>query len=276
MLWIPKGDADRVISNSGAVGSATPWTAVPSHATVANSYGTVTELISAANNTQDSWGIEIVITQTGASATASQGSVDILIGGATDDMLIQSLLCGYTYGAACVSYLFPLHIPAGVRLAAQFSSPRTAINCRVGCYLYGGGTPPWRVGRKVITYGTKIDNSRGVAIVPAASGAALTETQITASSTEDHFAFNIGMQPATDTTITPAGAILTQLGVGAATADKVGAGKWFFKTTEEYWDGPYPKWPTFAYVDSGVRLSIWSSNSGANDAAYDAHIYAVS
>lgn len=275
MLLVPAQHETQVVSNSGTVGTTTPWTGVTSGGTT-NTYGTVTEIISAANNIHDSWGIEIILANAGASATASQASVDILIGGATDDVLISSLLCGYTYGASQVRYLFPLHIPKGVRLAARSSSVRVSAPILVGCYLYSGGVPPWQCGRKVTTYGTKINNSRGVAITPAASGAAATATEITASTSEDHFAFLLGLQPATDTTITPAGYIATQIGVGAATEDKTGPVYWWAKTTEEYWTNAGPFMPTFNDVPSGSRLTIFSSNSGANDAAYDAHIYAVS
>lgn len=276
MLWEPQGDAWRVITNSGAVGSTSWGTGVAPSAT-AQTYGSVTELISAANNTQDSWGIEIVIGNTGASATASSATIDLLIGGATDDVLISSLICGYVYGSIAARYLFPLHIPAGLRLAAQAVTERTSGSTfRVLVNLYGGGVPPWRVGRKVTTYGTKVNNAYGKAISPAASGGAATETEMTASSTEDHFAFELGFQPATDTTITPTGNIITQLGVGAATADKVGPARWFGKDTAEYCNRISGALPIFANVPSGTRLSVWSSNSGANDAAYNGHVYAVS
>ena len=276
MLWAPSSGTTRIITNSGTVGSTSWGTAVAPSAT-ANTYGSVVELISAANNIQDSWGIEILIGSTGASATASAATLDVQIGGATDDMLIKSLICGYAYGASISRYMFPIHIPAGLRIAAQAVTERTSGSTfRVMVFLYGGGVPPWRVGRKVTTYGTKAANSRGVAIAPAASGGAATETQIVASTTEDHFAFDIGFQPATDTTITPTGAICTQLGVGATTADKVGAQRWFGKTTEEYFSNWGASLPIFHTVPAATRLSIWSSNSGANDAAYDGHIYAVS
>lgn len=274
MLWTPQVGEVQVVSNSGAVGSATPWTAVVSGAT-ADTYGTVTELISAAANVRDNWGIQIVITGSGASATAAQASVDILIGGATDDVLISSLLCGYAYQTSHVSYLFPLHVPEGVRIAARASSVRLSASLRVACYLYGGGVPPWKVGRKVVTYGTKINNSRGQAVAPGASGAAMTSTQMTASTSQDHFAFMLGLQPATDTTITPNGYVNTQIGVGAATEDRIGPNYWWGKDTTEQWSGPWPSFPTFQKVPSGTRLALLASNSGANDAAYDGHIYAV-
>lgn len=275
MLWLPSGGGDsRIITNGGIVGSATPGTAVTSGGT-ANTYGTVTELISAANNTQDSWAIEVAIINTGASATASEASLDILVGGATDDVLISSLLCGYTYNASATSFWFPVHVPAGVRIAARLSSARTSAASRVLVWLYGGATPPFRVGRKVTTYGTKINNSRGVSITPTASGGAASATQITASTTEDHFCFLPGFQPATDTTITPAGWQSIGIGVGAATEQRIGSW-WFGKDTSEVTAGPLPSRPVFVDVPSGSRLTMLASNSGANDAAYDGLIYAVS
>lgn len=278
MLWSPGSGNVRVTTNSGTAGTTSWGTGVPPSAT-ANTYGTVTELISAANNTQDSWGIEVIIGQTGASATASAASLDILIGGATDDMLIKSLLCGYAYLGGVVRYIFPIHIPAGLRIAAQASTERTSGSTfRVLVYLYGGGVPPWRVGRKVTTYGTKATNSRGVAITPAASGAAATETQIVAATTEDHFAFESALQIATDTTVAPigSGTIVTQIGVGAATSDKIGGPKWYYRDATEEYSMFGPTFPVFRSVPSGTRLSLWSSNSGANDAAHDAHVYGIS
>lgn len=277
MLWLPgSGCGHSVITNGGIVGSATPWTAVPGHATTADTYGTLTECISAASNTRDSWGLEVLITATGAGTTASQASVDLLIGGATDDMLIKALLCGYSItGASQSRYFFPIHIPAGLRIAAQLSSVRTGITCRVGLWLYGGGNPPFRVGRKVTTYGTQINNSRGKAVVPTASGGTASVTEMTASSSEDHFYFVPGFQPATDTTITPAGWVNIGIGIGAATEQRIGTW-WYGKDTGENVTGPWPAFGAFCHVPAATRLSILASNSGANDAAYDGLIYAVS
>ena len=140
MLRTPQKGIVRTIDNMGIVGTATPGTGIPGHATVANSYGTLTEVISAASNDMDSWGIEIYINNTGLSATASQASMDIYCGGATDDLLIQSLLCGYSPNATGWNkYFFPLHIPGGIRIAAQLAAVRTAITARCIIRVYGGG-----------------------------------------------------------------------------------------------------------------------------------------
>lgn len=275
MLLLPGGGSDSsVVTNGGIVGSATPGTAVVSGGS-ANTYGSVTELISAASNDQESYAIEVAILNTGASATAAESSLDILIGGATDDVLISSLLCGYTYNAATTSYWFPIHIPRGLRIAAQLSSARVSVSSRVIVWLYGGVTPPFRVGRKVTTYGTKINNSRGQSITPTASGGAASATQLTASTSENHFCFLPGFQPATDTTITPAGWLSVGIGVGASTEQRIGSW-WFGKDTTENVVGPIPSRPVFVDVPSGSRLTMLASNSGANDAAYDGLIYAVS
>lgn len=272
-LLTPQKGRTKVITNGGIVGSATPWSAVVSNATTLLD-GTIVELVSAANNNQDSWGITVSCTATGAAATAAEATLDILIGGATDDVLIESLIVGYAT-TSVRTYFFPIYIPAGVRIAARLASVRVSVTSRVGVWLYGGAPPPFRIGRKVTTYGTKINNARGVAIVPTASGGAASATQIVAATTEEHFAFAPGFQPATDTTVTPTGFVNIGIGVGAATEDRIGTW-WFYKDTQEDVGGPMPNLPAFHDVPSGSRLTMLASNSGANDAAYDGLIYAVS
>lgn len=277
MLWTPNSGRQTVITNDGIVGTNAPGSAVTTGAS-SSTKGTAVELISAANNTQDSWGIAVMAWGLGASAVASEGAMDILIGGATDDVLIPDLLVGYCGGASVVSapkaWFFPVHVPAGLRIAAQAASVRTSAAFRVSVRLFGGQPPPFRVGRKVTTYGMgTVPN--GTSITPTASGGAASETQITSSTSEDHFALLPSFQPATDTTITPIGAVNVGIGVGSATADRVGTW-WFQKDTNEQMSGPWFPMPAFVNVPSGTRLSMFASNSGANDAAYNGVIHAVS
>lgn len=276
MLFSPTKGEVSVITNAGIVGSATNiGTLVPEGAT-ANTYGAVTQLISAAANTQDSWGVFVIIGLTGASAAATQTCVDILAGDATEDVLIPGLLSGYTYASSLRSWYFPVHVPAGTRISAQLSTQRTGIaDPSVAIYLYGGSPAPHRVGRKVTTYGTKVNNSRGQAVVPTASGGAASVTQMTASSSEDHFYWLPSFQAAVDTTITPNGYMNIGIGVGAATEQRIGTW-WFAKDTTENMIGPVPSMGAFVDAPAGTRITLLASNSGANDSGYDGLIHAVS
>ena len=277
MLWVPQKGAMKIITNEGIVGTNAPGTALPSNSTTLLD-GAVTEIISAANNVQDSWGIEVWIYGTGANNTISQACADILIGGATDDVLIPALICGYS-GTAGISpsyrYFFPVHIPQGKRIAATIASVRTSITARIVIRLYGGTPPPWRVGSRVTTYGTQVNNAQGQAVVPAQSGAAASVTEMIASSTYDHFAFLPGFQPHNDASITPTGFVNVGIGVGAATEERIGTW-WFSKTTDDVCGGPLGPQPLFRDIPSGSRLTMLASNVGANDTGgYDGLIYAV-
>ena len=277
MLWVPRTDRMKIITNASGVGSATPGTGVPS-AGSADTEGTLTEIISAAANIFDTWGFVIHITGVGTAAAASQGKLRLVCGGATDDLLIDNLICGYSVsGSGGHSYFFPVFIPAGIRIAAALTAVRTSITSRVIIYMFGGTmSPPWRVGRKVTTYGADgATASRGTALTVTASGGAPAATQMTASSSEDHIAFLPGFQPETDTTVTPAGYVAVGIGLGAATEDPMGF--WYYsKDTNESVTGPTPMFPIFQDVPASTRLTLLCSNSGANDAAYGGHIYAVS
>lgn len=272
MLWVPQKGLIKAITNGGIVGTLTPGTGVASNATTLLD-GAVTEIISAAANIQDSWGIEIWISATASAATAAEACMDVLIGGATDDVLIAALICGYAPRSAAYRYFFPLHIPQGKRIAVRHANVRTSVTAQVIMTLYGGGTPLWRVGSRVTTYGTQINNARGQAVTPTASGGTASITQMTASSTYDHFAFLPGIQTATDTTTTT-GYLNTGIGVGASVEDRIGTW-WFSTSSSEENSGPLPSLPAFCDVPAGSRLSLLVSNSGTNDAAYDGLIYAV-
>lgn len=274
MLWTPQKGRTKVISNLGIVGIDPPGTAVISSGT-ATLDGPVTELISAADNTQDSWGISLHITGTGQSANARQACMDILIGGATDDVLIPALICGYrSANNGSADYFFPLHIPQGKRIAAVHANQGISIQARVICQLYGGSPPPFRVGRKVTTYGTQTNNARGQGVVPAISGTAASVTQMTASTTEDHFAVIPGFQPETDTALGN-NYINIGIGVGASPEDRVGTWVYALSTAESVY-GPIPPMPAFVDIPAGSRLTMLASNSFTNDTAYGGLIYAVS
>lgn len=275
MLLVPTNGDSKVITNAGTVGSATPGTSVPDNATP-NLYGTITELISAASNVQDSWGITVLAVASGSPSTiAGESSIDILIGGATDDVLISSILTGGTFHGGGRAYFFPVHVPAGVRIACQLSTGTAQANFGVTVWLHGGDAPGgMQSGRKVTTYGTKINNSRGVALSVAASGGAATATEIVASTTEDHFYFLPGFQVAVDTSI-QAGTVNIGIGVGAATEERIGTW-WFTKSAAEIQSGPFPSMGVLRDIPAGTRLTLLGSTDTTADSNYDGHVYAVS
>lgn len=189
---------------------------------------------------------------------------------------MSGLLIGGAYSTATRAFFFPVHIPAGLRIAAQISAGTAqTTEASVVVNLYGGGIPPFRVGRKVTTYGTKIDNSRGQAVTPTASGGTASVTQMTASTTEDHFYFLPSFQVSVDTTIATATYNNIGIGVGASTEERIGTW-WFGKSADERQSGPFPQLGVFRNVPSGTRLTMLASNGSTNDSNYDGLIHAVS
>lgn len=264
-------------SNEAATGAATPGTSVTTGGS-SNTKGTPAELIS--STSFDSYWMKVIALNYGSDTATSEGSMDILIGAATEEVLIPDLLmgfCGY-YGSASSKgpkiWDFPLYTPAGSRLAVQAAGARTATAFQVLIYLYGGnGYPPFRIGSKVTTYGIgTVPN--GTTVTPGASGAEGTWTQITASTSADHFAFVPSYQVTNDTT-TNNRTLQVDIGIGSATEEQIGS--WTYATAStESMEGPMNTMPAFQDVPASTRLVGRCSNSGTNDAGYNMCIHCVS
>src|SRR5262245_13186958 len=276
MLWVPRKGILRSESNTGSVGTATPGTSVTTGAS-SGTKGSAAQLI--ASTAFDSYWMTIIASDYGLAATDSQGCLDILTGAATEEVLIPNLLfgacgtMGSTNSQGPKIWQFPLYVPAGTRLAAQGAGVRTSTAFRVWIYLYGGqGYPPFRVGTKVTTYGVTVPN--GTAITLGNSGVEGSWTQITASTSEDHFAFYPSFQVAADT-VWAANAVTLDIGVGSATEESIMEGYWFSKCTGEMTAGPYPAMPCFQDVPSATRMVMRGSQSGTSD-THEVALHAVS
>jgi hypothetical protein len=264
--------------NLGSAGAATVGTSVTTGGT-STAKGTPAELI--ASTSFDSYWVKIVASNIAASAVASDGAMDILIGAATEDILIPDLLFGYcgmntgTNTPFAKTWDFPLYVPAGSRIACQAASLRTSTAFYVGIILYGGnGSPPFRVGSRVTTYGMgTVPN--GTAITPGVTGAEGSWTQITASTSESHFCLVPSFQMTNDGT-TNARNYFVDIGTGSATEEEIGESFVYHSSANESLGGPLDTMPVFADIPSGTRLAMRASNNGANDAGYDACIHAVS
>lgn len=264
-------------TNSGAVGTGNPGTSVTTGAS-ASTKGTPAQLI--ASTAFDAYWVRVVAHNYSlAAGAASQGALDILIGSSTETVLIANLLMGYAGGSASNRgpkvWDFPLYIPAGSRLAAQAAGNRTSTAMRVVINLYGGyGYPPFRVGTKVTTYGMGTVPD-GTPITPGASGAVGAFAQITASTTEDHFALVPSFQ-VTNSTAVNFNVFTVEIGSGAATEEVISPPYWFATDSNEAMDGPYNSMPVFQDIPAGTRLSMRASGSGTLNPSYNGVIHALS
>jgi hypothetical protein len=272
MLWVPQMGLQRIAHNTGTVGSDTVGTSVTT-AGSASSKGAPAELI--ASTPFDSYWIDVLASNYAAAATLSECALDILVGPATERILIPNLLAGQSGSKGPRLWSFPLYIPAGTRIAAQAAGTRVSTSIAVAVFLYGGaGMPPHRVGTKVTTYGMGT-LPIGTVIAPGASGAEGSWAQLTGASSEDHFYLLPSFQGNGDITMFGRN-IQIDLGIGAATEQELGSW-WFVGTLDEEMRGPYPSRGVFHPVPSGSRLVMRASNEGTNDAGgYTGVVHAVS
>jgi hypothetical protein len=272
MLWVPQKGVIRYEHNFGNVGATTLGTSV-STGNPASTKGTAVELI--ASTAFDSYMMCITAAAYGAAATTSRGCLDILVGAATEEVLIANLLMGFCGNIAVTNagpktWWFPLYVPSGTRIAAQVAGNRTSTAMRVGIQLYGGsGYPPWRVGQRVDTYGIGTVPA-ATSVTPGASAAEGSWTEITSSTTRDCFCIVPSAQgPTGDTTLTASG-VWMDIGVGAATEEVVAGGGneqsyVFALNGDEMISGPFNPFPTFADIPSASRLTARLSRSSAAD-----------
>lgn len=275
MLWVPQKGSLLVQHNTGSIGAGAPGTSVTTGA-ASSTKGAVAEIYSA--TLFDAYWVSILANGYAASVVDSRGAMDILIGAATESVLIANLLFGgaSTIGtrAGMKRWDFPLYIPAGSRLAVQAAGMRLSTAFSVAMYLYGGhGHPPFRVGQKVTTYGMGTVPD-GTTIVPGINGADGTWTQIAASTNEDHFAFVPSFQDGD--TVVGDRLINLSMGIGVATEQEIQSGAWWNTSSVEGVGGPMPCMPAFADVPAGTRLAMRASNNSTNDVLYNACIHAVS
>jgi hypothetical protein len=273
MLWVPRKGKLLYESSTESAG-AVPGAAVTTDAASSSTKGTIVEQIAA--TAFDAFLLHVTVMGGSAAASNNSLAVDILIGAATEELLIENLLGGGAPGRGLKQWLFPLHIPAGSRLSARVAGARLAASMQIQLFLYGGLlSPPFRVAQKVTTYGMgTVPN--GTSITPGATGAAGSWAEITSGTSEDHFAVVPSFQAGNDTTQNNRW-IRVEMGIGAAAAEEIiSDGYWFATDSSEEMHGPLNPMPCMCDIPSGTRLAMRASNEGTNDAAYDGVIHALS
>ncbi|WP_372810099.1 hypothetical protein [Litorivivens sp.] len=163
------------------------WSGTPANAygtlctKATNAYGTWTSLISGASVAHDIYAVYININRIGGGA-ASDTICNIGIdpaGGTSFTTLIPDLLCSaaavyaasFNGASGGISYYFPIFIPAGSSVGAQFSTNGAVNNPYAMLTLYGQPSRPdaINVGRWVDSYGITAASSSGTAVTPGTS-----------------------------------------------------------------------------------------------------------
>lgn len=268
--------------NLGTVGDITLGATVTTGGTAATK-GTAVELI--ASTSFDVYMVRLQVSNYGLSATISDAMLDIMVGGATEEVIIPNILVGGSRGgniAAPIpsglgrSYSFPVYIPAGTRISAKAAGARTSTAMNVGIMLEGGhGIPPYPVASVVTSYPAAPSVPRGQAITPGTSAAEGAWTEVVASTTSAHFAVMPSFQSEQDTTMTEKQYAL-DIGLGAATEEMMAEGYQFGSGTGELFDGPWPDFPAYFDIPSGSRLTARVSCSGALDTNYGVMLHCLS
>lgn len=281
MLWPPLTGEWRNNDHNYGTGSAASFGTSITTGAAAATKGTAVQLI--ASTAYDSFLMEIIAAEYGAAGRNSNCCLDILLGAATEHVLIPNLLAGYCGGSTSSSlqtgpkrWLVPIYVPAGSRISAQAAGNATSTAMRVGVRMIGGvNAPGFPCGTKVTTYGIgTVPN--GTAITPGVSNAEGAWTQITASTTEKHIALFDSFQVNADTSTTNS-LLAVDMGYGAATEEEVLGQEFFLLNSNETMVDFGIRWPIFKNIPSSSRLVMRASNSIAtNDSGYHGAIHAVS
>lgn len=278
MLHIPQKGRWLTQHNLGTVGASSVGTSATTGAAAATK-GTAVELIASTNF--DACWVEIAFEGYGGNTQASRGMADILIGAATESVLIANLMFSHagvfhnTDGIGPRKYSFPLFVPAGSRIAVQGAGERTATAFRTMIKLHGGLiSPPFRVGGKVTTYGVGTVPA-GTALTPGASGAEGAWAEMVASSSYDHFYLQPGFQIATDTGWAERD-YFVDMGIGAATEEELVQSCIYWVNASEKMTGPWFNDMAFVDAPAASRLTMRASCSGTLESNYQGTIYGVS
>lgn len=184
----------------------------------ANVKGTAVELIAATDH--DAHWVEVMATSPGV--TARSYAVDLLIGSATEAVLIPNLtfmVRASASGDGGGRWLFPVFVPKGSRLAAQCADTGGAGTLDVAVALFNAGLAANGFGSTVTQYGT-LSNSRGVNVDPGAVAHTDVTVQLTASTLRAHQWLVLTVLN-TDTAFTATTKWLIDVCIGAATEEAI-------------------------------------------------------
>lgn len=258
-----------VVRTVGAVAGASSVATTVTASASANTKGAVVELV-AATEFNANW---MLVQLTNASTGAVFFLIDIMIGAATEQVIVPNLFAATRTGVGgSDSYLIPIFVPKGSRLSARCQSNSISATIAVslvlmsGTMLGGGQSPSF-----VSAYGADTAATLGTNVDPG--GVANTDSswvQLTASTDRAHHWLIVAGRFG-DANITTGAAWRLSIGIGAATetvliADlHVSAG-----TNEDLPYGAVAQLPCF--VPAGSRLTARVRCTNITDSDRDTHL----
>jgi hypothetical protein len=215
MLW-PLGDAGQQL-DGGRVTSTSLLTTVTA-STTTHTKGAWAQMI-AATTFEASW-LQVHLGQTGVAVAASnsQTLLDVGVGASgSEQVVVPNIAIGGSLPFA--SWLFPLVVPSGSRIALRIQSAVASKNVTAGVMVMGGGMG-LESGSRATTYGAATATSIGTVlaaptVVNTAEGA---WTVISASTTNPMRWLVVGIS-APNTATASIGNALVDVGVGASLAE---------------------------------------------------------
>jgi hypothetical protein len=254
---------------AGAVTASSIGTTVANDAGSSSTKGTIVQLIAA--TAHDAHWISVSILTAGTPGTV--GLCHILIGASTESVLIADLPCNNRAAneGGGGPYLFPLFIPKGSRLSAQYQANNTSTNAEVTVQLFGGNpVGPWADCGYVDRYGATA-SSRGTNIDPGGVADTYALVEITAATLRPIRWLVLCAQNA-DTAFAAATQWTVRLKIGASTEAQIGGD--LILTAGATTDNarPFTHWYFPIYIPKGSRLSVDAKCSSTTDDDRDLYI----
>lgn len=256
------------VSDIGANTSTSLGTVVTSDS-AANTKGPVVELTG--STTHDAYWISIQCVNSLVGTANYVGLLDILIGAATEQVLIADLPLSFraNYEGGGGEFLFPLFIPKGSRLSARYQAVGTGTSeVLVTVRLYGGSPNSPLAGCTYVDRYGGTSASRGTGIDPGGTSNTYSAWEEIAASTLRPIRWLVlGIQHS-DLSISSSIWII-QVGIGSAT-EQVIAGD-FLLTGGTTSDNalPYMHFYLPIFIPAGSRLSVRAKYSGTIDGDRD-------
>lgn len=201
--------------------------------------------------------------------------VDLGVGAAASEVVvIPNLLAGLAQAAYDArTYVIPVNIAAGVRLAARYQANTASTICRVHVSLLGAGA-----GGTVVALGANTGDSGGVSIDPGGSAntkGAWTEVIASTSARIDRLAMAFGNQ---SNNVRTDYSFLFDIATGGSGSETAILSN-LFQVTRSTVDAPQIgcHGPVPVNIPAGTRLSVRSQCSGtdATDRLLDVVLYGI-